>query len=80
MKIVTGTSLDAVIVSDDEGRILDFNTAAETIFGHNSEDVIGKDLGELIVPDHHRAAHTAGMETDARKWRKTGCRQRACET
>lgn len=62
MKIVTGTSLDAVIVSDDEGRILEFNTAAETIFGHNSEDVIGRDLGGLIVPDHHRAAHTAGME------------------
>lgn len=62
MKIVTGTSLDAVIVSNAEGRILEFNTAAETIFGHNAEDAIGADLGKLIVPDHHRAAHTAGME------------------
>jgi PAS domain S-box-containing protein len=62
MKIVIGTSLDAVIVSDAEGRILEFNTAAEAIFGHNAEDVIGADLGELIVPDHHRAAHSAGME------------------
>ncbi len=62
MKIVTGTALDAVIVSDEEGRILDFNTAAETIFGHTAEDVIGADLGKLIVPDHHRAAHAAGMQ------------------
>lgn len=62
MKIVIGTSLDAVIVSDAEGRILEFNTAAEAIFGHNAEDVIGADLGELIVPDHHHAAHSAGME------------------
>lgn len=61
-KIVTGTALDAVIVSDAFGRILDFNTAAETIFRHNAEDVIGKDLGALIVPDHHLAAHTVGME------------------
>ncbi len=68
MKIVTGTSLDAVIVSDDEGRILDFNAAAETIFGHNAEDVIGQDLGALIVPDHHREAHAAGME----RMRKSG--------
>lgn len=61
MKIVTGTSLDAVIVSDNKGRILDFNAAAEAIFGHLAEDVIGADLGALIVPDHHRAAHAAGM-------------------
>lgn len=62
MKIVTGTSLDAVIVSDAHGRILEFNAAAETIFGHKAQDVIGGDLGALIVPDHHRAAHAAGME------------------
>ena len=62
MKIITGTSLDAVIVSDSEGHILEFNRAAEKIFGHNAEDVIGVDLGALIVPNHHRAAHAAGME------------------
>jgi PAS domain S-box-containing protein len=70
MKIVTGTSLDAVIVSDAEGRILEFNTAAESMFGHNAEDVIGADLGKLMVPDHHRAAHTAGMERMRNKGEK----------
>lgn len=62
MKIVTGTALDAVIVSDANGSILDFNTAAEQIFGHSAQDAIGQNLGELIVPDHHRAAHEAGMQ------------------
>jgi PAS domain S-box-containing protein len=62
MKVVTSTALDAVIVSDSNGRILDFNTAAEQIFGHSAQDAIGADLGQLIVPDHHRAAHESGME------------------
>lgn len=62
MKIVTSTSLDAVIVSDSDGRVLDFNSAAEQIFGHSAKDAIGSDLGELIVPDHHRLAHNAGMK------------------
>ncbi|MGR3271495.1 response regulator [Thalassococcus profundi] len=62
MKIVTGTALDAVVVSDAEGRILDFNAAAEQIFGYSAAEAIGADLGGLIVPDHHRAAHAAGME------------------
>ncbi|MFZ5962529.1 ATP-binding protein [Thalassococcus sp. BH17M4-6] len=62
MKIVTGTALDAVVVSDAKGCILDFNAAAEQIFGYSAEQAIGAELGALIVPDHHRAAHAAGME------------------
>lgn len=61
MKIVTSTALDAVIVSDVNGRILDFNAAAEQIFGHSAQEAMGADLGEMIVPDHYREAHVAGM-------------------
>lgn len=61
MKTVTATSLDAVIVSNADGLILDFNAAAEQIFGHSAQDAIGQSLGTLIVPEHHRAAHEAGM-------------------
>lgn len=61
MNTVIATSLDAVIVSDEGGRILEFNPAAEAIFGHNAEDVRGRDIGEVIVPDHLRGAHDAGM-------------------
>ncbi len=62
MNTVIGTSLDGVIVSNEEGRIIEFSPAAEAIFGHNFEDVIGKEIGEVIVPDHLRDAHDAGME------------------
>ena len=62
MKIVTSTALDAVIVTDAFGTILEFNAAAEQIFGHPSTHAIGQELGKLIVPDKHIAAHQAGMK------------------
>ncbi|MGH1578565.1 ATP-binding protein [Planktotalea sp.] len=62
MNIVTSTALDAVIVCDTYGKILDFNAAAEQIFGFSASDAINQDLGALIVPDKHRAAHDAGMK------------------
>lgn len=61
MNIVIDTALDAVIVSDAQGRILVFNSAAEQIFGHSAQDAIGSELGQLIVPDQHKAAHAEGM-------------------
>ncbi|WP_435988353.1 response regulator [Sulfitobacter sp. SH24] len=62
MNIVTDTALDAVLVSDAEGRILVFNSAAEQIFGYDADYAIGKELGDLIVPDHHLEAHNDGMQ------------------
>lgn len=62
MDTVIQTSLDAVIVADSDGCILAFNAAAETIFGHVAQDVLGRPLGPLIVPDHMLAAHDAGMK------------------
>ena len=62
LNAIIATSLDGVIVSDAQGRILTFSPAAEAIFGHFAEDVVGRDLGTVIVPPHLRAAHDAGME------------------
>ncbi len=62
MNTILSTSLDGVIVSDTEGRILDFNAAAERIFQHKLEDVRGLNIGDVIVPPHLREAHRAGME------------------
>ncbi len=62
MNIVTSTSLDAVVVTDSGGLILDFNAAAEQIFGYAAGDAIGQSMSDLIVPDHHRSAHEAGMK------------------
>ena len=62
MNTVINTALDGVIVSDDNGIIMEFSPAAEEIFGHRAVDVIGQELGAIIVPDHLRAGHEAGMK------------------
>lgn len=62
MNTVVNTSLDAVIVSDAQGRILDFNTAAENIFGYRFADLEGKKLGDYLLPPHLRDAHHAGVK------------------
>lgn len=68
MKVITSTSLDGVIVTDTSGLILEFNAAAESIFGYSQEYAMGKDFGELIVPEKFKAAHAAGM----RRMRESG--------
>ncbi len=62
MNVVTSTALDGVIVVDKSGAVLDFNAAAEQIFGYSAEEAVGSNLGDLIVPEQYRAAHDAGMQ------------------
>lgn len=62
MTTVMSTSLDGVIVANSDGEILQFSPAAEGIFGHLENDVLGKQIGEVIVPDHMKDAHDAGMQ------------------
>nr|WP_252734886.1 ATP-binding protein [Octadecabacter sp. B2R22] len=59
---IMNTSLDGVIVSDAKGRITGFNSAAEQIFGHIGQNVMGREIGKVIIPDHMVDAHNAGME------------------
>ncbi len=70
MSTVMSTSLDGVIVCDANGLILQFSPAAEGIFGFKEEDVLGQEIGSVIVPDHMRKAHDAGMERMREKGEK----------
>ena len=47
-------ALDAVITIDHEGRVVDFNQAAERTFGYARTDAVGEDLAGLIVPPRLR--------------------------
>lgn len=58
---IVRSSLNAIIVVDEAGRVVEFNPAAEAIFGHPRERAIGQSIGDLIVPHHLRAAHQNGM-------------------
>jgi two-component system NtrC family sensor kinase len=60
-KAVVDTSLDCIIIIDGEGRVVDFNPAAERLFGHGRHEAIGRDISTLIIPEAYRAAHHAGL-------------------
>jgi two-component system cell cycle sensor histidine kinase/response regulator CckA len=55
-------ALEAVVIIDDHGDLVEFNPAAERMFGRRREEVLGRSMGDLLVPPSHRAAHQAGME------------------
>src|ERR1043166_5623347 len=65
---VFDASLDAIITVNHEGRILEFNAAAEQIFGFARADVSGRLLAETIIPERLRDAHQQGM----RRYLETG--------
>jgi PAS domain S-box-containing protein len=44
------SSLDGLIVFNAGGEIVDFNAAAEAMFGHPRADAIGRDVADLIMP------------------------------
>ena len=56
------TSLDALLIMDHHGRILDINGAAESMFGHKRGDVLGRLMGDVIVPLSMREAHANGLK------------------
>nr|WP_239025453.1 PAS domain-containing hybrid sensor histidine kinase/response regulator [Roseibacterium persicicum] len=58
---IIATSLDAVLVVDEDSRVIEFNGAAEQIFGYTRDEALGARMEDLIVPDHLRMAHKDGM-------------------
>ena len=54
-------ALDCIITIDQAGRIIEFNPAAEATFGYRREDVVGREMAELIIPPSHRELHRRGL-------------------
>ena len=58
---VLRASLDGIVSIDAHGTVLEFNPAAERMFGYTREQAIGADMADLIVPPALRARHRAGL-------------------
>ncbi len=56
-------SLEGLITIDHEGLVVEFNPAAERIFGFERAAVLGRRLSDLIIPPEHREAHAAGLRS-----------------
>jgi PAS domain S-box-containing protein len=55
------SALDCIISMDHEGRVLEFNPAAERTFGYREDEVVGKELASLIIPPAMREQHRKGL-------------------
>lgn len=50
---------DAILISDNNGKIVFWNNGAERIFGHTSAEAVGQSL-DLIIPENLRSRHWEG--------------------
>ena len=58
---VLASALEAIVTMDERGRIVDFNPAAERMFGYALADVAGESLAEILIPPELRERHRAGF-------------------
>src|SRR5882672_2436225 len=55
-------ALDCFVTIDAQGCVIEFNPAAEKAFGYARNEVLGKELAELILPPALREAHRQGLQ------------------
>lgn len=56
------SSLDAIMVVDETGSIIEFNPAAEKMYGWTRDEVLGKDLLDTVIPAYYRRGYANGAE------------------
>ncbi|HAZ08454.1 MAG TPA: PAS domain S-box protein [Elusimicrobia bacterium] len=55
------SSLDCIIAIDHGGIIVEYNHAAETVFGYSAAEAVGRRLDELIIPERYRSRHREAL-------------------
>lgn len=65
---IVESALHAIITIDWQGKVVEFNPAAERMFDFTFEEVEGKDISDFIIPEKDREFHHKGMA----RFRKSG--------
>ncbi len=55
------TALDAIVTMNHDGRVVEWNPAAERTFGYAREQAVGREMAELIIPLPLRERHRRGL-------------------
>ncbi|HMK50024.1 MAG TPA: PAS domain S-box protein, partial [Thermodesulfovibrionales bacterium] len=67
-RAISSAAVDAVILTDSNGRIVYWNAASERMFGYPSEEAIGQDLHLLLAPAKYHEDFKKGFD----RFRRTG--------
>ncbi len=71
-------SPDAIALLDEADRVVNVNRAFEELFGYQIEEIKGRGINELIVPEdrHEEASHLSQLSLQGRAVRKETVRKR----
>ena len=58
---ILNSALDSIITINASGCVVEWNPAAEATFGYRAAQAVGRELGELIIPEAYQEAHRRGM-------------------
>jgi diguanylate cyclase (GGDEF)-like protein/PAS domain S-box-containing protein len=61
VRAVIDTAGDAFIAMDEAGRVTEWNRRAEETFGWPREEVLGRSVADLVVPEEFRSSHQVGL-------------------
>ncbi|QDU78482.1 Sporulation kinase E [Polystyrenella longa] len=53
-RLILDTAAEAFVSIDGDGTIVDWNVSAEKIFGFQTQEIVGKNITETIVPERYR--------------------------
>ena len=62
LRLLLQTTLDAVVVMTAAGTIADWNDRAVSTFGWTRDEVVGRPMADLIIPERYRDAHHNGLK------------------
>jgi PAS domain S-box-containing protein len=59
--LILNSSLDAILMINHTGAITFWNPQSESIFGWKSEEVLGLNIADVIIPSTMKSSHHTGM-------------------
>src|SRR6516164_6520587 len=62
LRLVLETALDAVVVMNSDGVVVDWNDRAAGFFGWSRNEAVGQAMADLIIPERYREAHRNGLQ------------------
>ncbi len=58
---ILDVALDAIVTMDAQGRVVEWNPAAERVFGYARDEAVGQEMANLIIPAPMREGHQRGL-------------------
>lgn len=60
-RAILEAAMDCIITMNHEGKVVDWNPAAERTFGYSREEAVGAEMAELIIPQRYQKRHRLGL-------------------